>query len=58
MKIWMAVYTKPRNEKMTYKYLCEKKIKTYLGTSSTKSVMNLSKKLNRKSFLSVYYIDI
>ena len=30
MKIWMAVYTKPRHEKMTYKYLCEKKIKTYL----------------------------
>ena len=30
MKIWMAVYTKPRQEKMTYKYLCEKKIKTYL----------------------------
>ena len=26
----MAVYTKPRHEKMTYKYLCEKKIKTYL----------------------------
>jgi transcription antitermination factor NusG len=26
----MAVYTKPRHEKMTYKYLCEKNIKTYL----------------------------
>ena len=26
----MAVYTKPRQEKMAYKYLCEKKIKTYL----------------------------
>ena len=30
MKIWIAVYTKPRHEKMTYKYLCEKNIKTYL----------------------------
>ena len=26
----MAVYTKPRYEKKVYKYLCEKKIKTYL----------------------------
>ena len=30
MKIWMAVYTKPRHEKMANKYLCEKNIKTYL----------------------------
>ena len=30
MKIWMAVYTKSRHEKITYKYLCEKNIKTYL----------------------------
>ena len=30
MKVWMAVYTKPRYEKKVYKYLCEKKIKTYL----------------------------
>ena len=30
MKIWMAVYTKPRHEKMAYKCLCEKNIKTYL----------------------------
>ena len=26
----MAIYTKPRHEKMAYKYLCEKNIKTYL----------------------------
>ena len=41
-----------------FQFMKSKKIKTYLGTTSTKSVMNLSKKLNRKSFLSVYYIDI
>ena len=41
-----------------FQFMKSKKIKTYLGTTSTKSVMNLSKKLNRKSFLSVYYIDV
>ncbi len=30
MKVWMAVYTKPRYEKKVYKYLCEKNFKTYL----------------------------
>ena len=30
MKVWMAVYTKPRYEKIVYKYLCEKNIETYL----------------------------
>ena len=30
MKIWMALYTKPHHEKIAYKYLCEKNIKTYL----------------------------
>jgi len=41
-----------------FQFMKSEKIKIYLGSSSTKSVMNLSKKLNRKSFLSVYYIDI
>jgi transcription antitermination factor NusG len=30
MKYWLAVYTKPRHEKMAYKFLCEKNIETYL----------------------------
>ena len=30
MKKWMVVYTKPRHEKIAYKYLCKKNIKTYL----------------------------
>ena len=30
MKQWMVVYTKPRHEKIAYKYLCKKNIKTYL----------------------------
>jgi transcription antitermination factor NusG len=30
MEFWMAVYTKPRHEKMTEKFLIEKNIKTYL----------------------------
>ena len=41
-----------------FQFMKSKKIKTYLGTSSTKSVMNLSKKLNRKSFLSIYSLNI
>ena len=41
-----------------FQFMKNKKIKTYVGTTSTKSIMNLSKKLNRKSFLSVYYIDV
>ena len=41
-----------------FQFMKSKEIEMYLGTSSTKSVMNLSKKLNRKVLLSVYYINI
>ena len=28
--VWMAVYTKPRHEKIAYEYLCKKSITAYL----------------------------
>jgi len=35
-----------------------KGIKKYYGVSSTKAVMKLAEKLNRKIYLSAYHVDV
>ena len=41
-----------------FQFMVKKGIKSYMGTSSTKAVMNLADKLNRKVVISEYYIYV
>ena len=41
-----------------FQFMVKKGIKSYMGTSSTKAVMNLADKLNRKVVISSYYIYV
>ena len=41
-----------------FQFMVKKGIKSYMGTSSTKAVMKLAEKLNRKIILSSYYVNV
>ena len=41
-----------------FQFMVKKGIKSYMGTSSTKAVMNLAEKLNRKIIYSSYYVNV
>jgi len=41
-----------------FQFMVKKGIKSYMGTSSTKAVMNLADKLNRKVVMSSYYVYV
>ena len=41
-----------------FQFMVKKGIKSYMGTSSTKAVMKLAEKLNRKIILSSYYVYV
>ena len=41
-----------------FQFMKSKGIKSYMGTSSTKAVMNLADKLNRKIVISSYYVYV
>ena len=44
--------------KYAFKFMNIKGIKKYYGVSSTKAVMKLAEKLNRKIYLSAYHVDV